>query len=259
MTSHTLRAFLTLISLAGLGVYAQAAEWGTITGRIVYDGKAPTLPALKVDKEQNVCGDTKPDESLIVGPDGGLQNAAVYLKTDNVDIAPEYEKTAKDDVVLDNKTCRFEPHVLVLRTTQTLVIKNSDPPPTGHNTKLDALSNDSFNDLIPAGAEIRKAMAKPEALPVKVGCSIHPFMGGWVLVRPNPYAVVTDADGKFEVKDLPAGKELEFQLWQEKSGYLKEAKNKDVKVDKKGRFKLTVKPGENKLGDFVVGPALFKK
>ena len=72
-----------------------------------------------------------------------------------------------------------------------------------------------------------------------------------VLVRHNPYAAVTDDDGNFTIKDLPAGKELEFQLWQEKSGYLKEAKNKDVKVDKKGRFKMNVKPGENNLGDFT--------
>ena len=79
-----------------------------------------------------------------------------------------------------------------------------------------------------------------------------------VLVRGNPYAAVTDADGNFTIKDLPAGQELEFQLWQEKPGFLKDAKNKEVKVDKKGRFKIKVKPGENDLGDFVVSASIFK-
>ena len=147
-------------------------------------------------------------------------------------MAPEYEKTAKADVVVDNKDCRFEPHVSILRVGQTLVIKNSDP--VGHNTQADALKNAPFNDLIPAGSEIKKNWTQAETLPVRIGCSIHTWMGGYVLVRPNPYAAVTDADGKFTIKDLPAGKELEFSLWQEKSGYLKNAKNKDVKVDSKG-------------------------
>ncbi len=189
--------------------------------------------------------------------DGGLKNALVYLKTDNVDVAPEYEKTAKDDVVLDNKTCRFEPHVSILRVGQPLVIKNSDT--VGHNTKAEAFKNTSFNDIIPAGSEIKKTWDQAETLPVKIGCSIHTWMGGYILVRSDPYAAVTNADGKFTIKDLPAGKELDFQLWQEKSGYLKEAKNKDVKVDKKGRFKLKLKPGENDLGDIVVSPSIFKK
>ena len=59
-------------------------------------------------------------------------------------------------------------------------------------------------------------------------------------------------------RTLPAGKELEFQLWQEKAGFLKDAKNKEAKVDKKGRFKLKLKPGENNLGDIVVSPSIFK-
>ena len=45
--------------------------------------------------------------------------------------------TASDEVVLDNKDCRFEPHVAVVRTSQKLALKNSDP--VGHNSKIDPL------------------------------------------------------------------------------------------------------------------------
>ncbi len=257
MKSHSTIAWFACLVLAGLGLSAQAAEWGTITGRIVYDGKVPDLKPLVVDKDQAVCGANKPDESLEVGPGGGLKNALVWVRTDNIAVAPEYEATAKEPVVLDNSKCRFEPHVLVMRTSQPLKIKNSDT--AGHNTKLDAQNNAAFNDLIPAGQDVTKTLDKPETLPVRVGCNIHTWMGGYVLIRPNPYAAVTGDKGDFTIKDLPAGKELEFQLWQEKAGYLANAKNKDVKVDKKGRFKYTVKPGENDLGDFVVAASVFKK
>ncbi len=89
-------------------------------------------------------------------------------------------------------------------------------------------------------------------MPVKVGCSIHPWMGGWIVVRGDPYAAISDKDGHFTIADLPAGKELEFQLWQEKVGFPKEVEVDGVKVDAKGRFKLKLEPGEDKKLTFKV-------
>ena len=63
--------------MALLGTAAQAAEWGTITGRIVYDGKAPGPTPIIPDKDTEVCGKHKLfNESLEVGPNGGLKDAA---------------------------------------------------------------------------------------------------------------------------------------------------------------------------------------
>ena len=149
MKSHATIGWFACLVIAGLGLSAHAAEWGTITGRIVYDGKSPELKPLVVDKDQAVCGANRPDESLEVGSGGGLKNALVWLRTDGVEVAPEYEASAKEPVVLDNSKCRFEPHVLVMRTSQVLKIKNSDT--AGHNTKLDAQANAAFNYLLPAG------------------------------------------------------------------------------------------------------------
>jgi len=260
LTLRILFGLLAVALLASLGAAARAEEWGTLTGRIVYDGTPPAPEPIVPDKDKEVCGLQKLfKEEIEVGSKGGLKDALVYLyKPNDVAVAPEYEATAKADVVVDNKGCRFQPHVSILRVGQTLVIKNSDP--VAHNTKGVALKNPEFNEMIAVGSEIRKTLDQPENLPVTIGCNIHPWMGGRVLVRPNPYAAVTDADGNFTIKDLPAGQELEFQLWQEKAGYLKGAENKQVKVDKKnGRFKLKLKPGENNLGDIVVSPSIFKK
>jgi hypothetical protein len=40
---------------------------------------------------------------------------------------------------------------------------------------------------------------------VKLGCNIHDWMSGIILVLPTPYFAVTDADGRFILRDLPAG------------------------------------------------------
>jgi hypothetical protein len=79
-------------------------------------------------------------------------------------------------------------------------------------------------------------------------------MKGYLVVPPTPYAAVSDKDGKFEIKNLPAGTQLEFQVWHEGKGYVQKAlvNGKDAGWAK-GRFKMTIKPGDNDLGDIKVG------
>ncbi len=235
-----------------------AGDWGTLTGRIVYGGKAPSFKPIEPTKDNEVCGKHEiPDEELMVGKDGGIANAVIMLRTKGVKVAPSYDDEKKA-VLLDNKGCRFQPHVEVVMTSQELELHNSDP--IGHNSKLDPLLNPGINPILPTGGEpVMYKFSAPEALPVKVGCNIHPWMGAWLVVRNDPYAAVTDADGNFSIKDLPAGKELEFGLWQENAGYLKDATFKGGKADRRGRFKIKIKPGENDLGDIKVAPSVFSK
>jgi len=40
---------------------------------------------------------------------------------------------------------------------------------------------------------------------VKIGCNIHDWMSGVILVLPTPHFAVTDASGHFVLEDLPAG------------------------------------------------------
>ena len=237
-------------------VAVQAAEWGTLTGRFVYEGKAPTPATIDTSKDP-LCKTKLTDEDLLVDDKGGLENAVIALKTKGVAVAPEYASSAKENVELDNKNCHFEPHVLVVRTSQTLLLKNADP--TGHNTNVQSISNDAINPILAAGSEpLKHKFAKAELRPVKVGCNIHPWMGAWLIVRTDPYAAVSGKDGTFTIKDLPAGKELEFGLWHEKAGYLKNAKFTGGTSDSKGNFKIKIKPGENNLGDIKVSSSIFK-
>jgi hypothetical protein len=254
-----MRQFVILATLAVVPfcvASASAQEWATLTGRFVYDGKAPTPKDIDRSKDPN-CKVKLTEEDLLVDDKGGLANAVVTLRTKGVPVNPAYESSAKDVVELDNKNCRFEPHVVIVRTTQTLALKNSDP--TGHNTNIASISNDAINPILAAGADpLMHKFAKPEVRPVKVGCNIHTWMGAWVIVRSDPYAAVSDKSGTFTIKDLPAGKDLEFNLWHEKAGYLKNASFKGGKSDTRGNFKIKLKPGDNDLGDIKVSGSIFK-
>ena len=223
-----------------------ATGWSTLSGRFTFAGTAPPRPAIKVDKDTEVCG-VHPllDESVIVSSDGGLQNAVLFLRTTKPPVHPDYQASAAAKIVLDNRECRFEPHVEILRTSQMLLVKNSDP--VGHNSNFQSNRNGSPNTSIPAADAREQKFPKAEPNPIKIGCNIHPWMGAWLIVRSDPYAAVSDASGRFKIEKLPAGKPLEFQLWQEKAAFLKGvelAGAPGLKVDGKGRFKVTLKADE---------------
>ncbi|NCA12474.1 hypothetical protein EBR56_11880 [bacterium] len=59
---------------------------------------------------------------------------------------------------------------------------------------------------------------------------------------------------------MPAGGELELQIWHEKAGYVGEVTigGKAEKIAK-GRKKVTVAAGDNDLGEMVLDANLFKK
>ena len=57
-----------------------------------------------------------------------------------------------------------------------------------------------------------------------VNCGIHGWMKGFIWVFDNPYFAVTDADGKFEIKNAPSGP-VNLVVWQEEAGYGEGGKN----------------------------------
>lgn len=252
-----------IVAIVGLLLPGIAqAEWGTLTGQFVLDGAAPSPSPVVVTKDQEVCGKHDlVDESLVVNSENkGIANVVVYLYLargkKEPKAHPDYAKTADAQVRMDNKNCRYEPHVQLLRTTQTLVVGNLDP--VGHNTKVDTVKNVPINPIIPANGEITQKFPEEERLPSKVSCSIHPWMNAILVIKDTPYMAVTDENGKFTIENLPEG-EWEFQVWHEKSGYLDSVSLNGKKTKwSKGRFDQKITSGENDLGEIKVPMSAFK-
>jgi plastocyanin len=252
-------ATMAAVAFTACPLVALAEEWGTLKGRFTFGGAVPASSELKADKDVEVCGKHKLlSEEMVVGADKGVANVVVFVRDKSVKVHPDLAAAKSEKVVLDNKDCRFEPHVAFVQTGQTLVLKNSDT--VGHNSNVATIKNPPSNSLIPAGGESTVTFSNDEAIPAQVTCNIHPWMKSWLVVRPNPYAAVSKADGSFEIKNVPAGGELELQLWHEKAGYIGEisVKGKAEKIAK-GRKKIKVAAGDNDLGEMVLDANLFKK
>lgn len=243
-------------AILAIGVAAQApivvaAEWSNLKGQFIFDGKAPNAVRLNVAAQPQCAKHNVVDERLIVDKVSlGIKNVVIFVSSKNVKIHPDYKKTAKDKVTLDNKNCRFDPHIAVVRVSQTLELHNSDPFP--HNCNMTPLGDVPANPLLGPNGSVKYNFQKSQRIPVPVTCNIHGWMKGFIVVRDDPYTAVSDDQGRFELKNLPA-EELEFTVWHENSGWL------EARPDwKKGKFTLQIKPEGNDLGAIKVPAKLFR-
>jgi hypothetical protein len=261
--NNDLPKFVTILTIVlSATVWQQSADgagWGSVKGRFVLDGTPPEMAALDASKEPFCVQHHPLDQSVLVGDDGGLANAVIFIKLgrrDKIEVHPDYEATARDSIVLDNHGCTFVPHITLARAGQTLVVKNSDP--VGHNTNLKLRANGNVNPTIAAGAQFEKSLTKGEALPLPVDCNIHTFMHGYILVQDHPYMAASAEDGTFEIKNVPAGKH-EFQFWHEASGYLQSLKYQGGALNRQGRTDLTTVDGQTlDLGEIKVPASLLQ-
>jgi plastocyanin len=240
----------TIITTLVVAALAQVASaQGTLKGRLVFDGKAPTPAAINVDKDVAFCGAFGlKSEKLVVNPkNGGVKNVVVYLYVSARGKKPPVSAAAKKrpaEVRIDNQKCRFEPRIVAITVDQALTIGNKDS--IAHNSKIDVISaaNISINPIIPAGKDYKHKFNVEERLPIPISCSIHPWMNGYILIKDNPYFAVTDEDGNFEIKDLPTG-EWTFRFWQENVGYVQKVKFEGKATTwKRGEKKVKIAKGK---------------
>ena len=176
---------------------APVENGGTITGKVTYDGRVPTRTILPT-KDQQVCGQMREEPEVKVGPDGGVQDAVVYLV--GVEQGKGWPAEAQEPV-LDNKECHFVPHVQAI-PSGALGVHNSDP--ILHNTHGFYGRRTAFNIALPnQGQTIDVDLERPGQ--VRIECDAHGWMRGWVYVVDNPYYAVTGEGGTFEITDVPPG------------------------------------------------------
>ena len=208
---------------------ADDANLGSVSGQFLLEGDAPAhAPLVKKGdasvKDSEVCAAAEvPSETLVVdSATHGIANVFVYLEKAPSSLPAKLKTSAEKSVVFDQKGCRFVPHAIVVRTDQFVNVKSDDNCAHNTHTYPKVVPGVNFALLPNSRDGINVPQKTAEKQPIEVKCDIHPWMKAYWLVLDHPYAAVTDAQGKFTIKDLPPG-EYQFRVWQESAGYLDRA------------------------------------
>jgi hypothetical protein len=177
-----------------------ASTAAAITGKIAFEGTPPPNQSISTASDP-ACGSGSVSSESILVDGGGLQNVFVYIREP---LGTQYAfDTPTEPVKLDQKGCRYVPHVLGLRTAQPLEIMNSDS--TLHNVHGMPEANREFNKGQPlAGMKDIATFTTPEVL-IRFKCDVHPWMQAFVGVVDHPYFAVSGGGGKFELRTVPPG------------------------------------------------------
>ncbi|HWE39169.1 MAG TPA: hypothetical protein VG406_21650 [Isosphaeraceae bacterium] len=186
----------------------KAEGWGTLKGQITFDGDppAPTMLVTKGDKgakDPEVCAAQNiPSQRLVVDPKTkGIRYAIVYIPNPTAKNPEAVSEKKNANVVFDQRNCTFVPHVLAAISGAKIKIVSTDPVKHNVDSKL---QNNKFNQALEKGKELDITGIK-ERSPGKVVCDIHNWMSAYWLITDSPYFAVTDEQGNYEIKNVPAG------------------------------------------------------
>lgn len=171
MANRLPRIFLA----AGLGTILTPSPAATLSGRVDADGR--------------------PLAEVVVTAEAGGEHSASKAKTKS------------KPLILDQKGREFIPHVLAVPTGTAVFFPNSDD--IKHHVYSFSPAK-RFEIKLYSGMPAEPVVFDRPGV-VVLGCNIHDWMLGFVLVTDSEYVTQTDSEGHWSL-DLPPG-EYRFSLW----------------------------------------------
>ena len=205
-----------------IGRMATPAEydWVTLRGQIVWpknlDIPAPAMLNVTTDRA-SCCANDSPllSNQLIIDPKTrGIRNVVVWLMPEPGATRRVHPKSTDSPLTLheiDQPECQFEPRVIAARVGDSLLVKNSAN--IAHNVQVMGAGLE-YNRTLPASKSEEKGPLTGEAKPITIVCNVHPWMKASLWVFDHPHFAVTDAEGRFEIPNVPVGSQR-LVIWHE--------------------------------------------
>ena len=236
--NYLLGAIALVVAVATLGAGSptpatSGSGTATVKGGVKVEGAIPTPTRINMSSDVACVRQHKTailSEEIVADKSGDLQNVVVYVAEG---LGDRTFDVPAEPVVLQQKGCVYEPHVLALRANQKLQVINEDS--CMHNIHPSPANNREWNKAQTPGSTLDATFAREEVgIPLK--CNVHPWMRSYLAVFKHPYFAVTGKDGSFDLSNLPPGT-YTISAWQEKLGTVSQ--------------KITVGSNETKTLQFV--------
>jgi hypothetical protein len=211
-----------LVVVTSVVVNAENEE-GVISGVVRLVGPVPSIPTVLPQTDFDACGDeARPTQSLLLGAGQAVRDVIIYMDGN----MPTGNFVAKTNaVMLDQRNCEFVPRIQIARSGVPLILKNSDP--VLHVVQIASMSGTNgphtFLKIATPYAGYEKAFQlanfrEPTLLQVNSNNG-HEWMAAYIAVMPHPWAALTDENGRFTLRNVPAGTH-KIYAWHEVLGTL---------------------------------------
>jgi plastocyanin len=129
------------------------------------------------------------------------ENIAVYIDS----IPGKTFPAPSEHAIMNQSHLAYVPHSLVVQQGTTVDFKNEDN--VGHNVYWPSVSHNkkSAHNMGTWPQGQAKSFTFSDIGDVPLLCNVHPEMSGYIFVVPTPYFAVTDKEGNFTIKNVPAG------------------------------------------------------
>jgi len=128
-------------------------------------------------------------------------------------------------LVMDQVNKQFVPSVLAVQVGSKVVFPNHDQI---HHHVYSFSRTKNFELPLYKGEDVDPVVFDKVGY-VRIGCNIHDWMSGHILVVPSPFFARTGADGTFALDGVPAGK-VSVAVWHQRSGEKVPETAQDVEV-----------------------------
>ena len=186
-------------------------DGGTIKVKVKWQGPLPHLVPSEINKEPQICdpqGQKRRDlERLLVAQDGGIANTVIFLRDITRGKAMDFAPARQ---FLNQKNCRYEPHILLVPVGGNLQVKSSDP--TLHTVHMSGASDYNLPFTM-KDQVINRSMTRAGVVDLRCNAG-HVWMNSEMIVASHPYYAVTDENGNFEISQVPPGS-YEIVAWHE--------------------------------------------
>ena len=178
-----------------------STQLGTVSGTVLFRGTPP--PRVRIDMSADPgCAFAENQTEQVEVNGGKLANVYLFIKGAKPSQAP----AGQPPVIMDQRGCRFVPHVLAVQQGGYVQFNNSDR--TKHSVHITtAVGDTAVPDVTEdPGAQPQSRQFSAPGTMLAVRCGPHPWMSAFVDVADSPYFAVTGPDGRFVIHGLPPGR-----------------------------------------------------